>query len=178
MTNFTFLRTESDMQRGDGAADAQAKQAGDQDVEPSSLCCPVMRTLFRDPVFVPESGNTYERDALMTFWRASQMAGAPPRDPLNNTVLTSTQVFVNWDKRREVAAWLQDNPGYVPSGWAGRSDIPPADARAAHPAQAPGHRHMHVEFNMNLQLTGRHLVVVAVSLICGFAYFRNFKSTS
>ena len=98
-----------------------------------------MRTLFRDSVFVPDSGNTYESDALMTFWRAS----APPRDPLNNTVLTSTQVFVNWDKRREVAAWLQDNSGYVPSGWAGRSDIPPADsqahARAVHPAQAPGH---------------------------------------
>ena len=171
---------------GDGSeADAQAQQAGDQVVEPSSLCCPVMQTLFRDPVFVPDSGNTYERDALMTFWRASQMAAAPPRDPLNNTVLTSTQVFVNWDKRREVAAWLQDNPGYVPSGWAGRSDIPPADpqahARAAHPAQAPGHRHIHVEFNMNLQLTGRHLgtfAVVAASLICGLGLHELAYSSS
>ena len=147
------------------ASGAEAQQQSQADsAEPSSLCCPVMQTMFRDPVFVPDSGNTYEREALLTFWRASQVAGAPPRDPLNNTVLTSTQVFANWDKRREVAAWLQDHPDFVPTGWASRTDIPPVGARAADSTGDAGlRRHMHVEFNLNLNLgiTLRTLGIVA-----------------
>jgi hypothetical protein len=96
--------------------------------EPSALCCPVLQTIFRDPVFVPESGNTYDRQALETFWLASRRAGAQPRDPLNNTVLSTTQVFINWDKRREVNAWLQENPKYIPKSWASHEDMVPAEA--------------------------------------------------
>ena len=57
--------------------------------------------LFRDPVFVPESGNTYERNALLRFWNSSPAAQL--RDPLTNLELTSDQTFANWDKRREVS---------------------------------------------------------------------------
>merc|ERR1719478_1444799 len=34
---------------------------------PEDLCCPVLRSLFRDPV-VNGVGNTYERVALKQFW--------------------------------------------------------------------------------------------------------------
>ena len=81
------------------------------------LTCDLVSNHVNAQVFVPESGNTYERAALDKFWLTSSAAGAPPRDPLNNTVLTTKQVYTNWDKRREVHAWLQDHPNYVPKGW-------------------------------------------------------------
>ncbi len=63
-----------------------------------------------------------------TFWLASRRAGAQPRDPLNNTVLSTTQVSMNWDKHREVNAWLQENPKYIPKSWASHEDLVPAEA--------------------------------------------------
>jgi hypothetical protein len=33
--------------------------------EPAHLLCSITLALLRDPVFVPQSGNTYERDALV-----------------------------------------------------------------------------------------------------------------
>jgi hypothetical protein len=33
--------------------------------EPTHLLCSITLALLRDPVFVPQSGNTYERDALV-----------------------------------------------------------------------------------------------------------------
>lgn len=91
--------------------------------EPESLLCPITRSMFRDPAFVAESGNTYERDALYKFWDLSSRARA--RDPLTNEVLKSRAVYTNWDKRREVAAWLDAHPGVVPSGWVSRETPPP-----------------------------------------------------
>jgi hypothetical protein len=34
-------------------------------LEPCSLICSITHLLLRDPVFVPQSGNTYEREALV-----------------------------------------------------------------------------------------------------------------
>jgi hypothetical protein len=145
----------------EGVAGAHGRSDDGQDgcEEPARLCCPVTQIMFRDPVFVPDSGNTYERQALETFWRAQSRAGAPPRDPLNNTVLATTQVFPNWDKRREVNAWLQAHPDYVPIGWASRDDIPPAATHGQNgrPFEAGGlHRHdgrgVHVELNLHIQV--------------------------
>ncbi|CAK8995765.1 U-box domain-containing protein, partial [Durusdinium trenchii] len=31
------------------------------------LLCPITQVMFRDPVFIPESGNTYERSAIETY---------------------------------------------------------------------------------------------------------------
>lgn len=104
-----------------------ASGRGSEVHEPPALCCPVLLTVFRDPVFVPESGNTYDRQALDT-WFASSRAGAQLRDPLTNTVLSTTQVFTNWDKRREVNAWLEEHPDYIPKGWASHDDMVPAEA--------------------------------------------------
>eukprot|EP00929_Paragymnodinium_shiwhaense_P027459 TRINITY_DN16112_c0_g4_i1.p1 TRINITY_DN16112_c0_g4~~TRINITY_DN16112_c0_g4_i1.p1 ORF type:complete len:469 (-),score=54.58 TRINITY_DN16112_c0_g4_i1:54-1394(-) len=93
-------------------------------VEPDWLLCSVTQVMFRDPVFVPESGNTYERDAVVRYW-ASQ---ARPRDPLTNTLLQNTAVHTNWGVRREVQRFLEDNPDYTPQGWTSR--VVPAPAVA------------------------------------------------
>ena len=57
--------------------------------EPDALCCPITHCMLRDPVFVPESGTTYEREALLNFWRTS--AGVR-RDVLSNQPLSSEPV--------------------------------------------------------------------------------------
>ena len=115
--------------------------------EPEHLCCPVTRGLFRDPVFVPESGTTYEREALKSFWATLATArgaeeenaggeamgrghAARPRrlrDPFTNRLLRSTRVYTNWDKRREVQAFLSEHPDFVPPGWDGHDVPPPAE---------------------------------------------------
>ena len=41
----------------------------DLDAEPEELLCPITRTVFRDPVFVLESGHTYERSAILSHFR-------------------------------------------------------------------------------------------------------------
>ena len=115
--------------------------------EPEHLLCPITRAMFRDPVFVPASGNTYERAALARFWSGSSRA----RDPLTNATLRSRSVYTNWDKRREVADWLTANPTTTPSGWDART--PPApdpgspsqllrclEASPATTQRHPGHR--------------------------------------
>ena len=96
--------------------------------EPQRLLCPITRAVFRDPVFVPSSGNTYEREAIEEFWRRSASRG-PPRDPLTNEPVVSAHVYTNWDKRREVADWLAEHPGRTPSGWDDATQPPPAKER-------------------------------------------------
>lgn len=90
--------------------------------EPEALLCPITRVMYRDPVFVPEAGDTYEREALLRFWNANPHRR--PRDPLTNRQLLSRSLFVNWAKRREVSHWLDVHPDSVPDGWAGRGDVP------------------------------------------------------
>ena len=80
---------------------------------------------MRDPVFVAGSGNTYEREAIETFWRGR----GPRRDPLTNQELANAAMYTNWDKRREVAAWLSRHPNRIPEGWPDRDVPPPADER-------------------------------------------------
>jgi len=112
-------------------ADPQPPAAAD---EPEELTCPITRAMFRDPVFVAGSGNTYERAAIETFWRAP----GPRRDPLTNAEFRrrdDARVFTNWDKRREVSAWLAKHPDRVPEGWPSR-DVPPAIAPEDEPSRA------------------------------------------
>ena len=108
---------------------------GGPEEEPQALCCPITHVMFRDPVFVCESGNTYEREAIEAFW-ARSTGGV--RDALTNKPLSSQQVFTNWDRRREVAAWLSAHPTRVPTGWSGRDDIPPPTSQPAAPAHGGG----------------------------------------
>ena len=180
--------------RGQGRASSRGGSGGVEVHEPSALCCPVLQTIFRDPVFVPESGNTYDRQALETFWLASRRAGAQPRDPLSNTVLSTTQVFINWDKRREVNAWLQENPQYIPKGWASHEDMVPAEAHGAvrtlgggagrRNQMDPHHRHVHLQLDLNV--SARQIGIFAVVVLslfrgCGLheiAYMSREDSTA
>jgi hypothetical protein len=83
--------------------------------------------MFRDPVFVAGSGNTYERDAIETFWRSRR----DRRDPLTNAHVKNASLFTNWTKRREVDAWLSRHPEQTPEGWPSRSVPPPLEERDA-----------------------------------------------
>ena len=110
--------------KDDGAtADAPTRHPGDD--EPEELLCPITKAMMRDPVFVAGSGNTYEREAIETFWRGR----GPRRDPLTNQELANAAMYTNWDKRREVAAWLSRHPNRIPEGWPDRDVPPPADER-------------------------------------------------
>eukprot|EP00924_Labyrinthula_sp_SR-Ha-C_P005742 snap_masked-scaffold_14-processed-gene-3.53-mRNA-1 protein AED:1.00 eAED:1.00 QI:0/0/0/0/1/1/2/0/365 len=110
--------------------------------EPSSLICPITREIYKDPVFIPFSGNTYERSALLMFFKHSQESSAllrfeeifyedlSPwgifRDPLTNCILPSPEMYTNWGKRREVEEFLDKYPTYLPSGWTERDCLPTA----------------------------------------------------
>ena len=77
----------------------------DLDAEPEELLCPITRTMFRDPVFVLESGHTYERSAVLAHFRRN---GA--KDPLTRRALSSTKVVTNWAVRQVVRDWLDKHP--------------------------------------------------------------------
>lgn len=97
--------------------------------EPQHLLCPITHALFRDPVFVVDSGNTYEREAVLAYWTRVGEA----RDPLTNVHLPSRDVRTNWAVRRDVQAFLDEQPDYVPDGWDSREMLPP-DRPVAAPA--------------------------------------------
>ncbi|CAK0872513.1 unnamed protein product [Prorocentrum cordatum] len=122
-------------------------------VEPERLLCPITQIMFRDPCFVTESGNTYERSAVERYW-ATQ---AQPKDPLTNMPVLDTSLHPNWGTRREVQGFLDDHPGYVPQGWPDRTVPGPAPARAGASAAAPRCRAL-------------ACAVLSVLLLCGVAH--------
>ena len=77
-------------------------RVADLDAEPEVLLCPITRTMFRDPVFVPESGHTYERRAILSHFERNGV----PKDPLTRRALSSTKVMTNWSMRNVVQDWL------------------------------------------------------------------------
>ena len=82
--------------------------------------CPITRTMFRDPVFVVDSGHTYERSAILSHFKRN---GA--KDPLTRRTLSSTKVMTNWALRNVVQAWLDKHPGETPDGWDSRELLEP-----------------------------------------------------
>ena len=93
----------------------------DLDAEPEELLCPITRTVFRDPVFVLESGHTYERSAILSHFRRN---GA--KDPLTRRALSSTKVVTNWAVRQIVRDWLDKHPDVTPDGWDSRELLEPS----------------------------------------------------
>jgi hypothetical protein len=71
--------------------------------------------MFKDPVF-NESGNTYERSAILELWKRRDDFF----DPLFNTSLRGGGLWPNWDKRRGVQDFLAEHRTYVPEGWESR----------------------------------------------------------
>jgi leucine-rich repeat protein SHOC2 len=93
----------------------------DLDAEPEELMCPITRTMFRDPVFVVDSGHTYERSAILSHFERN---GA--KEPLTRRALSSTKVMTNWAMRNVVQAWLDKHPGVTPDGWDSRELLEPS----------------------------------------------------
>ena len=108
-----------------------AHQQEGETAEPADLCCPITRVMFRDPV-ITLAGHTYEREAVLNFWR-----GRPATDPLSNTRLAQPTLITNWDKRKAVAAWLEAHPDRTPEGWDARDVPPPAATGAPSSGLAP-----------------------------------------
>ena len=92
----------------------------DLDAEPEELMCPITRTMFRDPVFVVDSGHTYERSAILSHFERN---GA--KEPLTRRALSSTKVITLWSMRNVVQAWLDKHPGVTPDGWDSRELLEP-----------------------------------------------------
>ena len=93
----------------------------DLDAEPEELICPITLNMFRDPVFVVDSGHTYERSAILSHF---QQNGA--KDPLTRRALSSTKVTTIWAMRNVVQAWLDKHPGVTPDGWDSRELLEPS----------------------------------------------------
>ena len=93
----------------------------DLDAEPEVLMCPITRAVFRDPVFVVDSGHTYERSAILSHFERN---GA--KDPLTRRALSSTKVMTNWAMRNVVQAWLDKHPSVTPDGWDSRELLEPS----------------------------------------------------
>jgi len=93
----------------------------DLDAEPEELMCPITLNMFRDPVFVFDSGHTYERSAILSHFEQN---GA--KDPLTRRALSSTKVKTNWAMRNVVQAWLDKHPGVTPDGWDSRELLEPS----------------------------------------------------
>ena len=88
---------------------------------PKSSCAP-SRTVFRDPVFVLESGHTYERSAILSHFRRN---GA--KDPLTRRALSSTKVMTNWAMRKRGSGLAGKHPGVTPDGWDSRELLEPSE---------------------------------------------------
>jgi len=123
--------TEAETMAAPNADNVAAVEAAPAVVEPHWLMCPITSALFRDPVFVVDSGNTYERHVVLEFWRLAGVA----KDPLTNLQLATRDVRTNWSVRREVQSFLDEHPNYVPNGWDSR-ELPSPDMPNAVPEPA------------------------------------------
>ena len=93
----------------------------DLDAEPEELICPITRTMFRDPVMVVDSGQTYERSAILSHFERNGS-----KDPLTGLALSSTKVMTIWAVRQIVQAWLDKHPDVTPDGWDSRELLEPS----------------------------------------------------
>lgn len=84
-----------------------AQDAAPHAMEPSCLKCPITKKMYRDPVCVFPSGQTYDRDAIWA-WKGGM------KDPLTGENITCTST--NWALRKCVQEWL-DTTGGTPEGW-------------------------------------------------------------
>ena len=81
------------------------------------LRCPISRCVFKDPVMIVGSGNTYERKCIETFFEKLRRNGQVLRDPLTNEPLSSSnnnssqkkasELITNWERRRAVQKYLE-----------------------------------------------------------------------
>lgn len=134
--------------------------------EPDSLCCPITRVLYSDPVVLVDSGNTYEREAILKHCSTTGWT-----DPMTNEKLSSAAVVTNWDKRRDLESFLESHPDYIPH-WGSRA-IPPPSSKELHVPQNPPARPGHHTLNLKLDvhLSGKQLLGIMVSCWCAWKLY-------
>ena len=144
-------------------------------MEPQNLCCVITHEMYRDPVILTGSGNTYDRAAILAHLHNSDM------DPITNAPLGATEIITNWDKRREVQAFLDANQGFVPEGWASH-EMPPPRPQSPRPDSANDHRRNtrpgrpnEYRLDMSLNLEGKHLAVI-VAAFFAWRYFQRERN--
>ncbi|XP_020596725.1 U-box domain-containing protein 44-like [Phalaenopsis equestris] len=79
-------------------------------VEPiyESFLCPLTKQIMRDPVTI-ENGHTYERGAIMKWFRECRDSGRRPVCPLTLQELTSTDLNPSIALRHTIEEWTQRN---------------------------------------------------------------------
>lgn len=85
---------------------------------PSAFICPITYEMFRDPVVVIASGQTYERGAILRHFRSSEI------EPCSSERVGDKTIIENWALRRAMQEWLDANPDKTPGGWE-RQELPP-----------------------------------------------------
>ena len=103
---------------------SKRRHVSPNDGEPSALLCPITHEMFRDPVVVIASGQTYERSAILRHFRIRNT------DPCTNEIVYDKKLVQNVQTRKSVQHWLEANQGKTPSGWESR-DVPSPGFEAA-----------------------------------------------
>ena len=91
--------TEDEIPKVANVPDAPNDLEYDQE-PPESLCCPISSELMKNPVIVVESGQTYDRESIMT-WLAKHKT-----DPLTNKEITNMQFAINCVIKEQVEEWI------------------------------------------------------------------------
>jgi hypothetical protein len=146
--------------------------------EPAHLLCPITWEIFRDPVFLAESGNTYEREAIETYF-ADRCLNSP-KDPLTNLPLSSTAKYINWDKRREVYEFLDRFPSYTPEGWKSRKVVHLSQTKSLeiNQKQLKFYHAQNIQGGLHLNRLQQHRVWVREVILVSFqvGYFINLNA--
>jgi hypothetical protein len=72
------------------------------DGPPAELCCPITDEVFKEPVILVETGQTYERTAIEHWFARGRTT-----DPLTGKELSNTQVVPNYAIKGLVQTWLE-----------------------------------------------------------------------
>ena len=111
---------------GDGDAPLVAKKKRGRppkrkDDVPGYLICPISHELMRVPVII-DSGHTYDHRTIFDWFRVLKQTGRVLRDPITKATV-SDELVPNFNIRKAIQKFLEENPRYTPEGWKTR-DLP------------------------------------------------------
>lgn len=65
----------------------------------AAMICPICEEVMEDPVFLAETGHTFERKAISAWLKKQETC------PLTRQVLTTKTLVANWGLRSAIAEW-------------------------------------------------------------------------
>ena len=74
-----------------------------QDTTPDAFLCPITFDIMDEPVFLVESGHTFEKVALQEWLQNNNTC------PLTQTELITKQFVTNWSLKKAIEEWKQLN---------------------------------------------------------------------